>query len=80
LSKAASATIADRTRDPAAYDRLASYERALREYGAEVLEALGQPPAKPSRTNGRPRDLGKLAALELGVDAATSGTVLEPRE
>jgi hyaluronoglucosaminidase len=73
-SKLALATVADWTRDPAAYDPLESFERALRAHGAEVLEALGAP-AKVSP----PSDLPALVeALALGVDAATGAALLEP--
>ena len=41
-SKLPLATVADWARDPAAYDPLASFERALRAYGAEVVEALAR--------------------------------------
>jgi hyaluronoglucosaminidase len=73
-SKLALATVADWTRDPAAYDPTASYERALRAHGGEVLEALGKPAAVPP-----PNDLDALVeALALGVDAATGAAFLEP--
>jgi hypothetical protein len=45
---------------------------------AEVLEALGQLSAEPSRTNGRPRDLGELVAVQgPGVAAATGFSFVE---
>jgi hyaluronoglucosaminidase len=73
-SKLALATVADWTRDPSAYDPIESYARALRAHGAEVVEALGMP-AKISP----PPDLDALvAALALGVDAATGAALLEP--
>jgi hypothetical protein len=76
-SKLALATVADWTRDPAQYDPIESYERALREHGAEVLEALRQL-AYPARVP-TPRDLPALVeALALGVDAGTGVALLEP--
>jgi hyaluronoglucosaminidase len=39
-SKFALATVADYLRDPAVYDPDVSFERALREYGSEVVESL----------------------------------------
>lgn len=76
-SKLALATVADWTRDPFAYDPIASYERTLREYGAEVLEALRRL-SEPADV-ARPEDVRALVqALELGVDAATAQTLLEP--
>jgi hyaluronoglucosaminidase len=77
-SKLALATVADWTRDPHAYDPLASYERALREHGAEVLDALRH--AAPNAAEvARPADVPALVqALQLGVDAATAVALLEP--
>jgi hypothetical protein len=51
-----------------------SFERALRDYGAEVVEALGPPgDATP------PTDVDALIeALAPGVDAATGAALLEP--
>jgi hyaluronoglucosaminidase len=73
-SKLALATAADWTRDPATYDPLESYERALRAHGAEVIEALGAP-----ANVAPPSDLPALVeALALGVDAATGAALLEP--
>jgi hyaluronoglucosaminidase len=74
-SKLALATVADWARDPHAYDPLASYERALREHGAEVLDALGEPdPAT--------RPLDDLEAtceiLKLGVTAPVGAALLRP--
>jgi len=74
-SKLALATVAEWARDPAAYDPLAAYERALRLHGAEVVDALG------ARANGTvpPADVaGLVAALAGGVDAATGAALLEP--
>ena len=77
-SKLALATVADWTREPAAYDPLRSYERALGAYGAEVVAALRELAASPADVR-RPADLAELvAALEPGVDAATGLAVLEP--
>jgi hypothetical protein len=78
-SKLALATVADWCRDPAAYDPVASYERALREYGAEVVEALGRLVPGPVSVGGRPGDVAALVvALRHGVDAATGLALLEP--
>lgn len=78
-SKLALATVADWTRDPEAYDPIASYERALREHGAEVLDALRRLAPQPAPVNGRPADVPALVeALELGVDAAAAQPLLEP--
>jgi hyaluronoglucosaminidase len=73
-SKLALATVADWARDPAGYDAVRSFERALRDYGAEVVEALGPPgDATP------PTDVDALIeALAPGVDAATGAALLEP--
>jgi len=74
-SKLALATVADWARDPFAYDPLESYERALREHGAEVLEALHAEPADVTP----PNDLaGLVEALALGVDAPTGAALLQP--
>jgi hyaluronoglucosaminidase len=74
-SKLALATVADWARDPYAYDPVASYASALREHGAEVVEALGA----PARGIAPPRDLAALVdALAFGVDAATGAALLEP--
>ena len=54
--------------------RLASFERALREYGSEVFEALGPPGDAKA-----PADVAALVdALAPGVDAATGAVLLEP--
>jgi hyaluronoglucosaminidase len=77
-SKLALATIADWAADPAAYDAVASYERALQRHGAEVVEALRQSGA---RSNGvsPPDDVpGLVQALAAGVDAGTGIALLEP--
>ena len=77
-SKLALATVADWARDPFAYDAIASYERALAEHGAEVVEALRG--LDSSRvTVEPPADVPGLDdALALGVDAATGVALLEP--
>jgi hyaluronoglucosaminidase len=74
-SKLALATIADWARDPYAYDPVASYERALRDHGAEVVEALGaadegvRPPGDVA---------GLVDALQLGVTAPVGAALLRP--
>jgi hyaluronoglucosaminidase len=74
-SKLALATVAEWARDPAVYEPLAAYERALRAHGAEVLAALGE----PAREVAPPDDLaGLVEALALGVDAAAGAALLEP--
>jgi hypothetical protein len=77
-SKLALATVADWARDPDAYDPVASYERALRDHGAEVVEALKR--LAPDRVAVTvPRDVPALIeALALGVDAAAGIGLLEP--
>jgi hypothetical protein len=74
-SKLALATVADWARDPRAYDPYASFERALLEYGREVLDSLGpERAATPA-----PGDVRALAdALQPGVDAPTARALLEP--
>jgi hyaluronoglucosaminidase len=76
-SKLALATVADWARDPAAYDPVESYEQALREHGAEVVEALRT--LAPERVPvAVPRDVPALIeALALGVDAAAGLGLLE---
>jgi len=76
-SKLALATIADWCNDPHGYDAIASYERALREHGAEVVDALRR--LDPRRVEvERPADVPALVdALALGVDAATGVALLE---
>jgi len=77
-SKLALATVADWTRDPHGYDPVASFERALREHGAEVAEALRRLAPESAQVE-RPADVPALVeALELGVDAATGLALLEP--
>ena len=74
-SKLALATVADWARDPASYDPIASYERALSAHGAEVVDALDCEPAHLSP----PKDVPALVeALALGVDASTAVALLEP--
>ena len=79
-SKLAFATVADFAREPAAYDAVASYERALREHGAEVVAALrllAPEPAPPEVA--APADVQALIeALAPGVDAATGLALLQP--
>jgi hyaluronoglucosaminidase len=74
-SKLALATVADWANDPDAYDPLDSYGRALREHGAEVLEALGKPAAGVTP----PDDLAALCEiLKLGVTAPVGAALLRP--
>jgi len=76
-SKLALATVADWTSDPGAYDPIASYERALREHGAEVLQALERLARGRRADVAAPDDVaGLVQALELGVDAATGAALL----
>jgi hyaluronoglucosaminidase len=86
-SKLPLATVADWARDPHGYDPLASLERALRAYGAEVVESLhrlagtGPGPDAPGQGSdpGQTPTLAALvAALAPGVDAATGAALLEP--
>jgi hyaluronoglucosaminidase len=75
-SKLALATIADWCDDPHAYDPLASFERALRDHGREVVEAL-RALGGEARDVERPADPAALVqALLLGVDAATAVELL----
>jgi hyaluronoglucosaminidase len=77
-SKLALATVADWAREPAAYDPASSFERALREYGTEVVEALRRLAPAPAAAE-RPADVAALVvALRHGVDAATGLALLEP--
>jgi hyaluronoglucosaminidase len=77
-SKLALATMADWMNDPHAYDPVTSYERALRDHGAEVVAAL-RDLAPAAASVERPRDVPALVqALLLGVDAATGVALLEP--
>ena len=77
-SKLAFATVADYGRDPAGYEAVASYERALAEYAGEVVEALRRLAPTPADV-ARPGDVPALiAALAGGVDAATGLALLEP--
>jgi hyaluronoglucosaminidase len=74
-SKLALATVADWARDPHAYDPVDSFERALRAYAGEVVEALGE----PARGVTPPGDVPALFdALALGVDAAAGAALLKP--
>jgi len=77
-SKLAFATIADYARDPAAYDAVRSYERALQEHGAEVVDALRALAPEPARIEGPQDAAGVVEALRSGVDAATGLALLEP--
>jgi hyaluronoglucosaminidase len=72
-SKLALATVADWAKDPFGYDPLVSYERALREYAAEVLEALGEPDRETKPVD----DLAALCEiLKLGVTAPVGAALL----
>ena len=74
-SKLALATVAEWARDPFAYDMLGSYERALREHGAEVLETLGAPAIDVAA----PDDLAAVCELlKLGVTAPVGAALLRP--
>lgn len=78
-SKLALATVGEWARDPHAYDPVASFERALATYGREVRDALGSDPGSDPVDRSAPRSTAELmAALELGVDAATARVLLEP--
>jgi hyaluronoglucosaminidase len=74
-SKLGLATVADWADDPYGYDPIASYERALRAHGEEVLAALGEPDPDT-------RPLDDLAAvceiLKLGVTAPVGAALLGP--
>ena len=77
-SKLPLATVADFARDPVGYDAVASFERALRDYGAEVLTALRALAPAPAEVE-PPGDVATLVErLFLGVDAATALAFLEP--
>lgn len=77
-SKLALATVAEWARDPAGYDAIAAFERALRAHGAEVVDALRALGGSADRTT-PPHDLGALvAALAGGVSAGTAVGLLEP--
>jgi hypothetical protein len=74
-SKLPLATIAEYLRDPAGYEPVAAFERALARYGAEVVEALGDEAAvvEPAA------DVATLVdRLALGVDAKTAKALLAP--
>jgi hyaluronoglucosaminidase len=78
-SKLALATVADWARGPAAYDPVASFERALGEVGAEVLAALRPLAGGTVADVEAPASVEALvAALEQGVDAATGLALLQP--
>jgi hyaluronoglucosaminidase len=77
-SKLPLATVADFARDPAGYDPVQSYERALRDHGAEVVEALRALAPAPAGLS-PPADVPALVeALAGGVDAPTALALLEP--
>jgi len=77
-SKLALATVAEWAREPSAYEPIAAFERALREHGAEVVDALRRLVSQPAHVEPA-GDVASLAdALLLGVDAATGVALLEP--
>ena len=74
-SKLALATVADWAKDPFGYDPLVSYERALRDHGAEVLESLGGPDPDTEPVD----DLEAVCEiLKLGVTAPVGAALLKP--
>jgi hyaluronoglucosaminidase len=74
-SKLPLATIAEYLRDPAAYEPVAAFERALARYGAEVVAALGDEEATVEPA----ADIASLVdRLALGVDAKTAKALLAP--
>jgi hyaluronoglucosaminidase len=76
-SKLPLATVGDYLRDPERYEPVSAFERALADYGAEVVEALRATTA-PAEVQS-PSDAAALVdALALGVDAATALALLEP--
>jgi len=77
-SKLALATVADWARDPAAYDPIASYERTLRDHGAEVVEALRKLAFEPADVAPPGNVPALVEALAPGVGAATAVALLEP--
>ncbi len=77
-SKLALATLAEWVRDPQAYEPVAAFERAVREHGAEVVEALRRLTPRPADLV-PPGDVPALVdALAFGVDAATALALLGP--
>jgi hypothetical protein len=77
-SKLPLATVADFARDPAGYEPLPSFEHALAEHGAEVVEALRALAPEPAEI-ALPGDLQGLAdAFAPGVDKATALALLQP--
>ena len=77
-SKLPLATVAAYAADPAGYDAVRAFETALREHGAEVVEALRALARSPADVE-RPGDLAALVdALAPGVDAATGVALVEP--
>ncbi|MFL6033460.1 MAG: beta-N-acetylglucosaminidase domain-containing protein, partial [Gaiellaceae bacterium] len=77
-SKLALASVAEWVRDPVAYEPVAAFERALREHGAETVDALRRLVSQPAHVEPA-GDVASLAdALLLGVDAATGVALLQP--
>ena len=70
------ATVAEYLRDPAGYDPVRAFERALAKYGAEVVRAL--PAEAVSDTVKVPDTVALVEALAPGVDAPTARRLLEP--
>jgi hypothetical protein len=69
------ATVADYLRDPAGYDPVVAFERALTRYGGEVIDALGPPGVS---VTGASDTAALVDALALGVDSATAASLLRP--
>jgi beta-N-acetylglucosaminidase len=76
-SKLPLATVADWALDPFAYEPLASFERALRTHGAEVVDALARL-AAPAALDAPAGLDAVVEALVPGVDAATALALLGP--
>jgi hyaluronoglucosaminidase len=74
------ATVGEYLRDPARYDPVRAFERALARYGREVVDGLRRvAPADKVSDTPKVSDTGALVdALALGVDAPTALALLEP--
>jgi hyaluronoglucosaminidase len=81
-SKLALATVSDWARDPQAYDPYASFERALRNYGTEVLDSLRRlaaaQPASSAGDGDSPGDSPRHPALTLPEDLRELADALAP--
>lgn len=77
-SKLPLATVSDFAGDPAGYRAEESYERALSEYCAEVVEALRVLVPTPAPVQPPPNVATLVEALAPGVDAATALALLGP--